>query len=94
MVKIITILADDDTMASHSCAHRMAPTPALWAEDHPHHHPHHHHQNTSVYAGRGPGTTRMDYEDGWRRRPTATKTDDSQDGRRRRWTTRMDDNED
>ncbi|KAH9401334.1 hypothetical protein TYRP_002936 [Tyrophagus putrescentiae] len=45
MAKIIRSLADDDILASLSLsrAHRMAPTPALRAEDHHHHHHHHNH---------------------------------------------------
>ncbi|KAH9407536.1 hypothetical protein TYRP_012358 [Tyrophagus putrescentiae] len=79
----------------------MAPTPALRAEDH-----HHHHHTITARTpvsmlqpmatrprdDSGPMTTRMDFEDGWRRRPTATKTDDNQDGWLPGWTTaRMDD---
>ncbi|KAH9393432.1 hypothetical protein TYRP_021771 [Tyrophagus putrescentiae] len=98
MVRIISSLSEDDTMATFTLA------PIGW---HPRPHPGlkiitiitpsspspPEHQSRPRDDS-GPLTTRMDFEDGWPRKPTATKTGGDQDGRLPGWTTKMDDDED
>ncbi|KAH9391448.1 hypothetical protein TYRP_018069 [Tyrophagus putrescentiae] len=75
---------------------RMAPTPALRAEDHHHHH--HHHPSSPEHqclCCEAQGRLRTDDDQDGLRGWMATKTDGNEDRRQPGWmAARMDDNED